>query len=43
VSQAFAIEPPKPKAEPAGMSLKPEPELITFVQLQAEAAYKRAI
>jgi hypothetical protein len=43
VTQAFAINPPKPKAEPAGMPLNPEPELITFVQLQAEAAYKRAI
>jgi hypothetical protein len=43
VTQAFAINPPKPKAEPAGMPLNPEPELITFVQLQAEAEYKRAI
>jgi hypothetical protein len=34
------------KAKPAaatGMSLKPAPELITFVQLKAEAAEKRAI
>jgi hypothetical protein len=43
LSRAFAITPPKPKAEPAGMPLKPVPELITFSQLQAEAAHKQAI